>query len=184
VFNREYLTDRLLAELSRERRVGDEVAVLMIDVDCFREVNDAFGRFAGDRALCTVVARIQRVLRAEDVLARYGDDEFVVVAIGAESVGPWHLAERVRRGVEGLQMSARGRVVRITASIGVASSSEVGPNDEPVAALLASSHARMMGAKASGKNRVCISDAPLVQSPKPHSGTRPRAAGRVGLGTP
>jgi diguanylate cyclase (GGDEF)-like protein len=180
VLRRESLNDRLFAVLSRERNVGGEVVVLMIDLDCFQEVNAAFGRFASDRALCTVVARIQRVLRPENVLARYGDDEFVVIDVGAESAGPWHLAERVRRAVEGLQMSARGRVVRITASIGVVSSSEIDPSDDPVAALLASSHARMTEAKALGRNCVCTSDPTHESSRKLHSGTRPRApvAGR------
>ena len=156
VFNRRYLADRLLAEVARARRADGDVAVLMIDVDSLKGVNDRFGHLAGDRALCTVAARIRRALRIEDVLARYGGDEFVVLAVGTDAADAVQLAERIRRAVEGLHMSARGREVRITTSIGVASLAEVGASDdEPVAALLAMADARMYEAKASGGNRVC-----------------------------
>jgi two-component system cell cycle response regulator len=155
LFNRRYLNDRLFEEIARARRSGDDVAILMIDVDCLKDVNDHFGHLAGDRALCTIAARILRALRVEDVLARYGGDEFVVVAAGTDPDDARQLAERVRRAVEGLHMSARGREVHITASIGLASLSELETNDEPVAALFARADARMYGAKASGRNQVC-----------------------------
>ena len=159
VFNRRYLADRLHAEIARARRTGGDVAVLMIDVDRLKMVNDSFGHLAGDRLLSTVAARIRRSLRVEDVLARFGGDEFVVVAGGTDRVAAEQLAERVRRGVEALQMSARGRDVRITTSIGVASLGELAANTEP-AALLALADARMYGAKVSGRNKVSTACAP------------------------
>jgi diguanylate cyclase (GGDEF)-like protein len=157
-FNRKYLTDRLLAEVAHARRSHGEVIALMIDVDGLKDVNDRFGHLAGDRALCTIVTRIQSVLRLEDVLARYGGDEFVVVAIGTVGAEAGHLAERIRRTIEGLHMSARGRDVRITASIGVASLAEVDPTDDPVARMLFLADARMYSAKRSGKNCVRLVD--------------------------
>ena len=160
-FNRQYLDDRLHAEIAHARRSGGEVAVLMIDVDSLKDVNDRFGHLAGDRALCTIAARIVRVLRVEDMLARYGGDEFVVVAAGTAPGDAEQLAERVRRAVERLHMSARGREVHITASIGVASLAELDRSDEPVAALFVLADERMHAAKASGRNRVCtMSPAP------------------------
>jgi two-component system cell cycle response regulator len=153
-YTRRYLAERLVAEIARERRADGDVAVLMIDVDSLKTVNDCFGHLAGDRALCSVAARILRALRVEDVLARYGGDEFVVLAAGTDRADASHLAERIRRTVEGLHMSAGGREVQITTSIGVASLTEVPPSDEPVATLLALADARMYGAKASGRNRV------------------------------
>jgi diguanylate cyclase (GGDEF)-like protein len=158
VFNRKYLNDRLLAEVAHARRTQGEASILMIDVDCLKDVNDRFGHLAGDRALCTIAARIQSVLRVEDVLARYGGDEFVVIATGTRVAEAAQLAERVRRTVEGLHMGARGRDVRITASIGVASLEELPPNDDPVAALVAAADARMYRAKVTGRNRVCAVD--------------------------
>lgn len=157
LFNRQYLADRLFVEISRARRSGGDVAILMIDVDCLKDVNDLFGHLAGDRALCAIAGRILRALRVEDMLARYGGDEFVVVAAGTEPGDARQLAERVRRAVDGLHMSARGRDVHITASIGLASLAEIGGgNEDAVSALFALADARMYGAKASGRNRVCV----------------------------
>jgi two-component system cell cycle response regulator len=153
-FNRKYLADRLLAEISRARRACGDVAVLMIDVDKLKAINDRFGHFAGDRTLCTLAARIKGALRVDDVLARYGGDEFVVLACATDRAGAMRLAERVRRAVDGLHMSARGQEVHVTTSIGVASLAELPANDEPGTALLAMADSRMYGAKASGGNTV------------------------------
>jgi diguanylate cyclase (GGDEF)-like protein len=153
VFNRKYLADLMLAEIARTRRSMGDMSALMIDVDALKRVNDSFGHLAGDRALCTVAARILRALRVEDVLARYGGDEFVVLAAGTTLRDAAHLAERVRRAVEGLHMSARGHDVRITTSIGVASLSELAASDDPGTALLAMADARMYEAKSTGGNR-------------------------------
>jgi diguanylate cyclase (GGDEF)-like protein len=159
-FNRRYLADRMLAEVARAQRADADLSVLMIDVDALKTVNDRFGHLAGDRALCTVAARIRHALRSEDVFARYGGDEFVVLALGTGRAEAMLLAERVRRAVEQLHMSARGREVLITTSIGVASLVELGACDQPVAALLAMADARMYKAKALGGNRVAADGAP------------------------
>jgi diguanylate cyclase (GGDEF)-like protein len=166
-FNRKYFVARLLAEIARARRAEGDVAVLMIDVDSLKRVNDSFGHLAGDKALCAVAGRILRVLRVEDVLARYGGDEFVVLAAGAGNFDAERLAERVRRAVEGLHMSARGHEVRITTSIGVASLSELSPNEDPVTTLLAMADSRMYGAKESGRNKVCAAFIPPQEAANP-----------------
>jgi diguanylate cyclase (GGDEF)-like protein len=157
VFNRRYFAERMLAEIDRARHSNGEMSALMIDVDALKTVNDSFGHLAGDRALCTVAARILRALREEDVLARYGGDEFVVLAVGTHLVDAAPLAERIRHAVEGLRMSAPGHDIPITTSIGVASLAELGATDHPGAALLATADARMYEAKASGGNQVCAS---------------------------
>jgi two-component system cell cycle response regulator len=155
VFNRSYFADRLVAEVARARRAQCALAVLMTDVDGMKRVNDTFGHFAGDRTLCIVGARMKRALRGEDILARYGGDEFVIVAPETGRVEAARLAERVRRAIEELQMSAQGQHVGITLSVGVASLAEVNSADDPIAALFALADARLYGAKAAGRNRVC-----------------------------
>jgi diguanylate cyclase (GGDEF)-like protein len=172
VLNRKYLGDRLLVEISQARRTNGEVIVLMIDVDCLKNINDGFGHIAGDRVLCAVAARIQSVLRVEDELARYGGDEFVVLTVGTAGADASELAERIRRAVEGLKMSAGHQEVRVTASIGVASLSEIDPSGEPVDALFALADARMYAAKASGKNRVCTVRSALKVRSRRHDGPR------------
>jgi two-component system cell cycle response regulator len=163
VFNRGYMDDRLVAEVSRARRAGDDVTVLLLDIDHFKEVNDHFGHMAGDRALCTIAARILRALRVTDVLARYGGDEFVVIATESGGDEARQLGDRVLRAVEGLQMSARGGTVQITASIGMASLAEVASSDEPVGAMLSLADQRMYAAKSAGGNRVCTTTAPPAE---------------------
>jgi len=163
-FNRSYFAERLLVEIARERRAEGDLALLMIDVDSLKTINDCFGHLAGDQALCSVAARILRALRVEDVLARYGGDEFVVVATGMDRADAGHLAERIRCAVEELHLSAGGRELRITTSIGVASLTELTANDEPVATLIAVADARMYDAKASGRNKVCTASAPRAAS--------------------
>ena len=153
-FNRRYLSRRLLAEVGHARRSECDFAVLVIDVDSMKGVNDCFGHVAGDAALCSVAAEIFRVLRVEDVLARYGGDMFVVLSTGTHRSDAGQLAERIRLAVEGLRLHAGGREVHVTASIGVASLSELETGDDPVAVLLSVADGRMCRAKAAGKNRV------------------------------
>jgi two-component system, cell cycle response regulator len=160
VFNRAYMGERLLAEISTSRRTGSDMTLLMLDIDHLKEVNDRFGHMAGDRALCTVAARILRALRATDMLARYGGDEFVVIASATGRDEAQLLAERVLRAVEGLHMGARGGTVRITASIGVAAVDEVAACDDPAGALIALADERMYSAKSGGRNRVCRNSRP------------------------
>jgi diguanylate cyclase (GGDEF)-like protein len=154
VFNRLYLVDRLVAEVARTRRTGGELALLMANVDGLAQVNGAFGHFAGDRTLGIVCARMKHVIRIEDILARYGSDEFVIVAPGAGKVEAVNLAERVRRAIQELQLRAQGRHVEITLSLGVALLAEVDSVVDPIPALLALAYARLYGAKAAGRNRV------------------------------
>lgn len=154
VFNRKYLAERLAEALDDARHSSGGLSVLLVDIDALKHVNDRFGRLAGDTALRAIAARIARSLGPEHVLARYGGDQFVVLAQRTDGVASRHLAERVRTAIEGLHMRARGREVGITASIGVASLADVLPCDDPGAALIALADTRMYAAKASGGNRI------------------------------
>jgi diguanylate cyclase (GGDEF)-like protein len=125
----------------------------MVDVDGLKQINDRFGHLAGDRALCLTAAAILNAVRTGDCVARYGGDEFVILA-QADSAEAERLAERVRRAVEGLQLGAGAEAVPITVSIGAASLSELQPTDDPTAWLEAADR-RAYRAKAAGRNRVC-----------------------------
>jgi diguanylate cyclase (GGDEF)-like protein len=156
VFNRRYLDERLVAEVARAVLTNTHAAVLMVDVDGLKQVNDCFGHMAGDRALCMVAAGIVDGVRARDCVARFGGDEFVVIASGADGDEAARLAERVRRSVGALPLGARGESVRITVSVGAATLCEVTPAEDPTAALLELADQRMYMAKTSGRNRVCV----------------------------
>ncbi len=153
-YNRKYLADRSMTEIAHARRSGEPLALLMLDVDRFKEFNDRYGHLAGDRVVCFVAAQMQRMIRVEDTLARYGGEEFVVLARGTPHDEAALLAERLRRAIESLCFSAGGHSLTVTVSIGVASFSEIGPCDEP-GALIALADERLYCAKLRGRNLVC-----------------------------
>jgi diguanylate cyclase (GGDEF)-like protein len=153
-FNRRYLENRIVAEVAHARRQAAPFAVIMLDVDHFKLVNDRHGHFVGDRVLGIVTAQIARNLRGGDVLVRFGGDEFVVLCRDAHASEAVALAERLRTAMASMHLSAGGGSVSITLSIGVASLDEIG-DGEPAGALLALADDRLFAAKAEGRNRVC-----------------------------
>ncbi len=156
VHNRRYLERRLEEEYERARRYGQPLAVLMLDLDRFKEVNDRHGHRAGDAVLKQFGALCQANIRATDIAARYGGDELVVVAPATEPAQALMLAERLRRAVEQQVVQiddARNGVacLRFTASIGVAA---VDASTGGAQALLIAADHALYRAKSDGRNKV------------------------------
>jgi diguanylate cyclase (GGDEF)-like protein/PAS domain S-box-containing protein len=147
--NRRGLGDRLQLALARNRRSGLESAVLFLDVDHFKDVNDSLGHGAGDDLLVELAARLRASVRASDTVARFGGDEFVVLL---EDVRERHNALRI---VEKILDEARrplrleGRELAVTVSIGLAYSDAASIEDD----LLKRADAALYEAKAAGRNR-------------------------------
>jgi diguanylate cyclase (GGDEF)-like protein len=158
-FNRKYLNERLVAEIAHARRHKTQLSVLMMDLDRFKDINDAHGHLAGDMVLRVVSAHVARLIRIEDVLARYGGEEFVLLVRSTTRDDAAKLAERVRSTIEKLQIAAlpEGRTLSVTTSIGVASLSELSPESGGTE-LIAAADARLYRAKVAGRNRVCKTD--------------------------
>jgi two-component system cell cycle response regulator len=156
LYNRRHLDDRLGAELAGAQRHGRPVAVLMVDIDRFKEVNDDHGHLAGDEVLKMVAFILRGAVRKEDVLARYGGEEFVVVARETALDGARALAERIRRAVERSRVSWQGRELGATVSVGVTVSAGL---EEFVAGkterqVLEAADRALYLAKQGGRNRV------------------------------
>jgi diguanylate cyclase (GGDEF)-like protein len=154
LFNRRYFETRLEQELQRQRRQRqfDELSLLMLDLDNFKELNDTQGHLVGDLALKEVAEILRRAVRIFDVCARYGGEEFVILMPGAASSTALRIAERIRRQVEqhfatGLRSSVP---VPLTVSIGVSTASLSVTRD----ALVAQADAALLRAKGTGKNQV------------------------------
>ncbi|MHB8509691.1 MAG: putative bifunctional diguanylate cyclase/phosphodiesterase, partial [Candidatus Dormibacteria bacterium] len=149
--NRALLLDRLEQALARTRReVGGRVAVLFIDLDGFKYVNDSLGHTEGDRLLVDVAARIRGCLRASDTAARLGGDEFaVLVEDSDDDEDATQVADRILAAV-GAPFEISGKQLHVTASIGVASSTL---GEEAAAELLRNADLAMYNAKGSGKHR-------------------------------
>jgi diguanylate cyclase (GGDEF)-like protein len=157
-FNRAFFEDRLEAEVAYAQRHGTKVAILLIDIDHFKAVNDTHGHAAGDAVLRAVAREIGRTLRAEDVLARYGGEEFAILARAATRLDAYRMAERVRMAIDALRVPfPDGTEASVTISIGIARLLE-GPGATAPADLLALADRRLYKAKAAGRNAIAMSD--------------------------
>ncbi len=120
-----YNTRFLDLVLEREMQAGRPFTVLFLDLDRFKSVNDQYGHLVGSKLLVEVGRVLKACVRDEDVVARYGGDEYVAVLLGIDSGGALKVAERIRRSVEDhVFLSREGARVRVTASIGLASCPE------------------------------------------------------------
>jgi diguanylate cyclase (GGDEF)-like protein len=154
VFNRGHLDAMLVSEFAYAVRHSFPLSILFIDLDHFTEVNNAYGHQAGDAVLAATAAAIRSSVRIEDLVARYGGEELVVVARSIDSPGAQIIAERVRRKIEAGTVSFQGTAIRVTASVGVATHDPTTPYDN-VAQLVAAADRAVYLAKAEGRNRVC-----------------------------
>jgi diguanylate cyclase (GGDEF)-like protein len=147
LFNRRYFETRLQAEVQRARRQQQDLALLMVDIDDFKRINDTFGHLEGDRALRDVADQLRGGVRIFDVCARYGGEEFAIVMPGATRHIAVQVAERVRRGLE---ERTRRDPRHMTVSIGVGF---LGPG-ESEEDVIASADRALIAAKRAGKNVV------------------------------
>jgi diguanylate cyclase (GGDEF)-like protein len=158
-YNRKYLTERLAAEVAHARRHGTKLALLMLDLDDFKAVNDGHGHLAGDAVLRCVSEVVVGHIRIEDVFARFGGEEFVVLTRGDGVHNASQLAERLRRAVADATVRFEGRAIPVTVSIGVADLDEiVGEVGAGAQALVERADARLYRAKSLGRNRVASTD--------------------------
>jgi two-component system, cell cycle response regulator len=157
-FNRAFFEERLESEIAYAQRHGTKVAVLLIDIDHFKAVNDTHGHAAGDAVLRAVAREIGRTLRVEDVLARFGGEEFVILARAATRLDAYRMAERVRSAVTSACVALPGGAeASVTISIGIARLHE-GPESSCAEELLKIADRRLYKAKASGRNTIAMSD--------------------------
>jgi diguanylate cyclase (GGDEF)-like protein len=153
-YNRRYLEETLDREVARCRRHERPIAVIMIDVDDFKSINDAYGHMIGDQVLREVAQRLQTVSRKDDVLARFGGEEFTVVMVEANVEHAVEIAERCRIAIESEPVQATVGPIPVTISLGVAAPS---PEDLGTSVdLINEADERMYEAKRAGRNRtVC-----------------------------
>ena len=153
--NRRSFDDELALEWRRAERVGDSLALLLIDLDDFKSINDGHGHQAGDAVLRRVGAILDSGARQVDLAARYGGEEFALLAPETDLVGATKLAERLRVDLEAAAVELpNGSKVGVTASFGVA----VKGGLERAEQLVASADEALYEAKRNGKNRVVTVD--------------------------
>lgn len=155
VYNRHFLDERLVSELSYAKRNGTPLSVLFVDADHFKKVNDTYGHAGGDAVLVALGKLLLASMRSEDIVARYGGEEFVLAIRGNSPASVLGLAERIRADVQALEVAHEDKTIKFTVSIGVAAHSAERELDD-VAALLALADGALYKAKEQGRNRVVV----------------------------
>ena len=153
-FTRRYLMENLDREFALSQRHKQNLALMVLDVDHFKAINDTYGHQAGDHVLTRIAEIIQRTLRCEDLLARYGGEEFVILARNLPTEGAKYLAERIRLLISRESFSYQGQAIKVTISIGITST--LARDYQHADELCADGDTMLYRAKRSGRNRSCF----------------------------
>jgi len=160
LFNRRYLEETLEREVHRSARTGQDLSVIMFDLDHFKSFNDTFGHTAGDFVLRNVGSLLSRNTRLDDIACRYGGEEFVIILPNANLEDSEMRAEQLRAEVKNLEVTHLGRPLGpITISVGVANFPQHGSSPTQ---LIARADAALYQAKKAGRDRVVVADSVLT----------------------
>ncbi|HZD09160.1 MAG TPA: GGDEF domain-containing protein [Candidatus Limnocylindrales bacterium] len=148
IYNRRHFETSLEQEIERARRYGAPLALLMIDVDNFKKLNDSHGHLVGDRMLCRLARECESCLRTPDVFCRYGGDEFVIIAPETSALAAITMARRMRQNIEALGTDKSFGTLAISIGIAVWEDSFKANND-----FIAAADSALYQAKSAGRNR-------------------------------
>lgn len=156
VHNRRYFFEVAEREWGRCKRYGEDAALLLIDADNFKAINDVYGHLCGDRLLIAIAKAVRATLRQPDLMARFGGEELVILLPHTDPLGALDVAERIRERVAGGRLDWNGEKVGTTVSVGVAS---YAGDDRTLDALIHDADLALYAAKKAGRN--CVRAAPI-----------------------
>lgn len=154
--NRKYLLERMEQEISRAKRYATPLSLLLFDLDFFKTVNDIYGYEWGDVLLKSIADKLRNVIRKEDILTRYGDEEYVVVLPNTSEENAFLFAERFRKEVERMEFIPAGEEERhpITISGGIATFPCLPDTEEDANTIIRYAEHALYNAKKRGKNKI------------------------------
>lgn len=151
LYNRKELFVKLRGEISKAKRLKSVVSFLLLDIDNFKKLNDAYGHMFGDDVLVTTARIMQNIVRPYDTVGRYGGEEFSIVLFGTDKTEARKIADRIRVALKNKRFERRGKQVTVTVSIGCATF----PNDsETLEGLVELADKALYHSKESGRDRV------------------------------
>lgn len=156
LYNRKYLHERLDAEISRAKRYKTQLSCLLFDIDFFKVVNDMYGYDWGDVLLRSLADKLKSLVRKEDVLTRYGDEEFLLVLPNTSEENAFLFAERFRRDIEKMEFIPAGEEERhpITISGGISTYPCLENVEEDSNTIIRYAEHALYNAKKRGKNKI------------------------------
>lgn len=154
--NRRYLLERMEQEISRAKRYGNALSVLLFDLDFFKVVNDIYGYEWGDVLLRSIADKLKQLIRKEDILTRYGDEEFIVVLPNTSEDNAFLFAERFRKDIEKMEFIPAGEEERhpITISGGISTFPCIPDTEEDANTIIRYAEHALYNAKKRGKNKI------------------------------
>ena len=154
--NRKYLLERMDQEISRAKRYATPLSLLLFDLDFFKSVNDIYGYEWGDVLLKSIADKLRNVIRKEDILTRYGDEEYVVVLPNTAEDNAFLFAERFRKEVERMEFIPAGEEERhpVTISGGIATFPCIPDAEEDANTIIRYAEHALYNAKKRGKNKI------------------------------
>ena len=154
VKNRSAFDRRLIAEGRISRRQQTPMALLMVDIDKFKSINDQYGHLAGDHSIQTIAQVLSDILkRPTDLVSRFGGEEFAIILPSTDAEGAQQVAEQIRQTISEQEITHNGQHIPLTVSIGV--SADIIDSDEHPMLLLEQADKALYQAKRSGRNKVC-----------------------------
>jgi diguanylate cyclase (GGDEF)-like protein len=151
VFNKRYFLETLEREIGRAQRYRRELSLIIFDIDHFKKINDTYGHLAGDHVLKHLALVIKSRIRREDILSRYGGEEFAIILPEIDRDNAVQFAEKIRRLIEKAVFRFEDTEIPVTISIGVAA---YGEGLEDVTEFIKVADERLYDAKVQGRNRV------------------------------
>ncbi|MBM7624232.1 diguanylate cyclase [Sporohalobacter salinus] len=153
LYNHGYFKEALKQEINRAERYDQDLALLLLDIDDFKEINDTYGHQAGDKMLKKLAKLLRENVRSSDIVARYGGEEFAVILVDSDIQGAVVKGERLKELIENNKINCDGGVIQMTVSIGVAAYSKGQSSSE----LISIADQALYQAKLEGKNCVLTS---------------------------
>lgn len=154
LYNHNFFIKRMKEELARSRRNKSQFSMIIMDIDKFKKFNDTYGHLAGDQVILEISSLFKHTIREEDILSRFGGEEFTVLLPDTDKTDAWNAAERFRKKVESYKSVYQGNILKITISLGIATYS---PDENPgLNDLINNADSALYLSKKNGRNQTSL----------------------------